>query len=230
MIGFGSVPMLVANTGVPVGSVISFAGYVGNPMSSPPSTNDYNVTPPPAGFGYANMELYGWMVCDGRQLYCCDYPELFLILGFLYNQSSDTYKPGAPIPKDDPKAIFRLPDYRGYFLRMVSGAGQWPGGSNPDPDTSKRYMTYGESTKSAGVGSIEQDALETHQHAYYLSNANFLVSESGTPGATLTTPPPPNNQLTTEPTDNISSPPGKIRISEETRPKNMYVYYLIKYA
>jgi hypothetical protein len=239
-----SIPFLPPNMGIPVGSVTAFAGYIGPPMSTPPSSEDYYTTPPPnleknpnhsppQTFGIGTVELQGWMVCDGRKLYCRDYPSLFLTIGFLYNQQSDTYKPGQPIPdKSDPDATFRIPDYRGYFLRMVSGQEPWINGSknNPDPDADKRYLAYGTGTLSDGVGSIQEDALQTHEHGYYKADSAPVVANPGTPASTIPPPPAKENALTTEPTDDVNNPPGKIRISEETRAKNMYVYYLIKYA
>jgi hypothetical protein len=235
------IPFLPLNMGIPIGSVTAFAGYIGPPMSSPASSPDYYTSPPPhteknpttsppQSFGIATLELQGWMVCDGRQLYCRDYPALFLIIGFLYNQSTDTHQPGDPIPdKNDPDALFRLPDYRGYFLRMASGVAPWPGGSNPDPDADKRYLTY-KKEKAEGIGTIQEDAIQTHQHGYYKAAQAPVTANPGTPPSTIPPPPAKENALTTEPTDDINNLPGNIRISQETRAKNMYVYYLIKYA
>ena len=48
----------------------------------------------------------GWLVCDGRVLSKKDYPQLYEAIGELYGKGSNTGE-------------FKLPDYRGMFLRGV---------------------------------------------------------------------------------------------------------------
>lgn len=213
--------------GMPVGAVVAFAGYVGAPVAIPDAPPDDGASPP-AGFGTDHIEGYGWMVCDGRKLYCWAYPQLFLALGFLYSQPGDPYGPQdtynaqviAGLPED---AMFRVPDYRGYFLRMVNGSGQ---AVPPDPDTGERFMPYDPGTPDDGVGSVQEDALQIHQHGYRLANMTGITDTQGAP---TVIPPATDNELTSTPTDQVGSVPGDVRVSTETRPKNIYVYYLIKY-
>jgi microcystin-dependent protein len=195
----------------PVGSVTSFAGYVNTSAG-----ND----PVPAGFGI-NPEPWGWMVCDGRELKCSDYPELFMMIGLLYSQQGDRYMPGQEGQvQNDMNVTFRIPDYRGYFLRMVSGDGQWPGGQNPDPDAYNRVMTNGQ--HSQGIGSIQRDALQNHRHSYQQGTPQAQGSMQGGPPVLSAT----QNAFTSDP-ETSSNP---VNLSQETRPKNIYVYYLIKYT
>lgn len=63
---------------------------------------------------------YGWLLCDGRALQRADYPDLYAELGVLYNLPTD------------PSDVFRVPDYRGEFLRGAgtnSHSGQGNGGT-----------------------------------------------------------------------------------------------------
>ncbi|MDN2709786.1 phage tail protein [Janthinobacterium sp. SUN118] len=84
---------------------MSAASPVPSPFYTPPGFGD---TPVGAVIAFAgtiadtSIEAWGWMVCDGRLLGVSQYPELFATLGYLYGGANDT---------------FRLPDYRGCFLR-----------------------------------------------------------------------------------------------------------------
>jgi microcystin-dependent protein len=185
-------------TFIPVGSVIAFAGLV-------------QVDPPVADPG--TQALYttvtgsqGWLVCDGSLLLISDYGMLYAALGDLYKQTGDS---------DTTK--FRAPDYRGYFLRMVD----W-GSPLQDPDLASRLMPDG--SKGSGVGSIQEDALQNHVHAY----SQPFTTATATPNQTGSVTSAPQQVDTGVPID----APGEtvpVKTSTETRPKNMYVYYLIKY-
>lgn len=67
------------------------------------------------GFSQGNVQP-GWLECDGSVLLRSAYPDLFTAIGTTYNQPSDTN----PLQ-------FRLPDYRGEFLRG------WDHGRGVDP-------------------------------------------------------------------------------------------------
>jgi microcystin-dependent protein len=191
-----------ATSAVPVGSVVAFAGQV-QPVSDQPNAAWPAKTCQGSGSGSDTnsqsspvilIEALGWMVCDGRSLEATRYPELFGVLGYLYGGKDGT---------------FSLPDYRGLFLRGVDA------GSGMDPDTSQRTATQGGST--AGVGSMQCDALQTHQHNYEAVPV-AATSEGGDAGGA------PGTQTPT------SAPVSPARVSQnETRPKNVYVHYLIRY-
>ncbi len=189
---------------VPVGTVIAFAGQVTNTNNSSPP--DYT----------SQVEAWGWILCDGRTLKICEYPELFNVIGFTYAKQGDS-KDLPTDPEKAKEALFRLPDYSGYFLRGVDESG------NIDPG--KRELLDG--TANNGVGSKEDDALQIHQHDYDKISAagkeQVLTEGEGTPTTV-------GSDLTGEPTN--AEPPAKntVRTSTETRPKNYAVNYLIKYA
>lgn len=128
-------------TGVPIGAVIAFAGKISPPLPLP-----LKLPVQDQPLNSTITESQGWMICDGRKLNCADYGMLFAVLGTTYNR------------KDDKGAVFRIPDYRGYFLRMVDMA------SGNDPDIANRILP--DTSASIDVGSIEQDAVQYHLHKY----------------------------------------------------------------
>jgi hypothetical protein len=102
---------------------------------------------------------------------------------------------------------FNLPDFRGMFLR-----GTDPIGLN-DPDYQSRTNSAG--IQGAGVGSIQQDGIKSHVHSLVGAFHNGYGGGGGTgfgiafAGASSATGPNPDGRT-------------------ETRPKNVYVHYLIK--
>jgi microcystin-dependent protein len=153
-----------------------------------------------------NIERLGWMFCDGRELERIRFPELFAVLGYLYGGSDNTFK---------------IPDYRGYFLRGVDGK------AGNDPDAAQRKIPDGgKGGAPTGVGSNQDFALQKHEHVYKSAPAPATPSNSGTAAGA-----PPGQPTLTEqgPTDQLI-PTGKVKVSEkETRPKNIYVNYIIKF-
>lgn len=147
------------------------------------------------------IESFGWMVCDGRKFLVSEYPELFAVLGYLYGGENGE---------------FNVPDYRGLFLRGVDGD------ANNDPDKSSRKNVN--NNPDDGVGSKQEDALQTHQHEYneVPTTPNLMQGDKGQTIAAL-----PTTGLTGTPTNTS----GNVRTSDgETRPKNVYVHYIIKFS
>lgn len=181
-------------SGIPPGSVMAFAGQV--------TETNGNTT-----VGTTYLETYNWMVCDGRLLVKSQYATLYVALGDQYNQSGD--------PSDQ----FRLPDYRGYFLRMVTD------GTSNDPDSDQRKLPNG--STSAAVGSFQNFALQTHVHSYNEPGKPTVTSGNGAPSACAA--PAPAATGTPASADSFQNPPGTVNVSpNETRPANVYVYYIIK--
>jgi microcystin-dependent protein len=188
----------------PVGAVIAFAGQIGAAAGvSPPASVE-------AGFPVTDpIEAWGWTACDGRSVAIADYVELYLVLGTLYG-GDDTH--------------FRLPDYRGYFLRGVDA------GAGNDPDAAARTNAAGSGATPACqqiVGSRQPDAIQKHDHIYGAEpTAAAPAQGAGAAGAPSSTP----TLTTSGPTDSLSAP-GQVRVSQsETRPRNIYVHYLIKFT
>jgi microcystin-dependent protein len=142
------------------------------------------------------LEPSGWMLCDGRYLAPESYPELFGVLGYLYGERSTDQ-------------AFRLPDYRGLFLRGVDA------GSGMDPEAAKRVGPLGSGT-SSGIGSLQCDAFQDHNHTYDVI-----------PPATATSSGNAGGQGTS--TKETTSPNPPARFGPETRAKNVAVNFIIKY-
>ena len=183
---------------MPPGSIVAFAGNI-SPVAVPGKPG----APPAATI----LETWGWMLCDGSLLTPGEYPYLYAAIGTLYNQAGD------------PSTSFRLPDFRGYFLRMADM------GRGIDPDTSSRTLTNG--SRNAGVGSIQSYALQTHMHVYNDPAAPGpppAIAQTGTDVVII------GSQLTGAPTSSLTGQPGNVNISTETRPVNMDVYYIIRFC
>ena len=101
---------------------------------------------------------------------------------------------------------FNLPDYRGMFLRGKDD------GANLDPDKTDRYWQGdGESRVGDHVGSRQDDAFLKHHHSYYKST-NLGKGNGNWSGDYWD-----NEEAKTEFTGD-----------NETRPKNVYVYFMIR--
>jgi microcystin-dependent protein len=147
----------------------------------------------------------GWLVCDGSPISRSEYPQLFAALGVIYGNG-------------DGSTTFNLPDYRGQFLRGRDAS------AGNDPDAASR-TDRGDGQSGDKVGSKQDDALQGHEHdikgrvrntasaaAYDMKglNAGGTYHVSKTDGIT-------------------ESNAGTPRTSNETRPKNISVNYIIKY-
>ncbi|MGL6159317.1 phage tail protein [Microbulbifer sp.] len=188
-------------SGVPVGVVCPYAGQLADPFGSDGEEND---SAQPALW----LEYWGWMLCDGRQLGIASYPALFEVIGNLYG--------------GDGEYTFRLPDYRGLFLRCVDN------GAGVDPDVDQR-LSPASGEKYSGVGSVQKDALQDHQHAYQFAKPGD--GQEQFQGGQVTSPATPT--ASGDPILPGSLSPAKpagdpARTSSETRPRNIYVNYLIK--
>jgi microcystin-dependent protein len=188
---------------IPIGTVSPFAGQV-DPVSGSQNTIWSNAACPasaPVPGGKADsplnhLESQGWMLCDGRYLAVQAYPELYAVLGSLYGDRNSG-------------AEFRIPDYRGVFLRgFDAGAGM-------DPDAKYRWDPTGNNTANV-VGSLQCDALQDHTHKYDITSP-AAVSQSGSAAGT---------NVTKKQTEGLASP---ARFSSETRPRNIAVNYIIRF-
>ena len=198
---------------LPIGSICMYAGHVArvaanaNPAwdcckkdTSVVSGIDASahkalaLAEPSDGDPVALLEAQGWMVCDGRSLDVSRFPRLFAVLGSLYGTAG--------------KGQFNLPDYRGVFLRGVDN------GAGVDPDTGKRRKPNGDEGY-AGVGSMQCDAFQLHQH-HYTGVQDTATAQPGNPAA-VTNP---------KPLETVEPVSG--RHSSETRPRNVAVYFIIK--
>ena len=138
-----------------------------------------------------------WLLCDGRPLSPGDYPGLSKALNGAFGI--------------DPNGNFYLPDLRGMFLRGVTGD------SSNDPDAASRQSqpNPGASNKPGNtqnnVGSVQLDAFANHSHAL---GSPFPFGSNGVLEIYLRDGP-------------IMPNATGFTGGSETRPKNVYVYYLI---
>ena len=108
----------------------------------------------------------------------------------------------------DSVTTFNLPDYRGRFLRGVDGTA----GNDPDK-ASRTSMNTGGNTGNA-VGSSQVNAFASHTHTVVASCTNFWPGDAS---AFM----PTQGYLGTKQTYASGG--------NETRPKNAYVNWIIKY-
>ncbi len=191
------------NTAQPIGSVCLYLGDLAQVSQAPNpawSSGDGAVAASAAsrtdGPLRALLEPLGWMPCDGREMRISRYPDLFAALGCLYGGQYE-------------RGIFNLPDLRGMFVRGVDD------GAGADPDRDQRRCPDGNPDYS-GVGSLQRDALQAHQHDYSEPTGNTV---SGDAAQAWNLPAKP--QKTTDPVT------GRVS-AHETRPRNMAVHYIIR--
>ena len=183
---------------VPAGTIVAYAGEI---KTFSPNTPDPapNQKVPLVAVAYS-----GWLLCDGQYLKMFDFPQLFAAIGFLYGQQGDDQ--------------FQIPDLRGFFLRGAHGEL-----NKVDPDAQKRTPAANGTT--TGPGSIQGSALQSHTHKYQMPQSATVAGDKG-PALSTTIA-----QDTEAPNlDSMSGkPPLQDKVStDETRPVNIYVNYLIK--
>lgn len=148
----------------------------------------------------------GWLLCDGSQVSRSTY-------SLLYSVTANAYGAG------DGSTSFHLPDLRGRFLRGVDGsAGLDPG------KASRTAMNSGGNTGN-NIGSVQADAFQGHWHNY-----RGMTSGTGIWAIQMFT----TWDGSTVSTDGVLSPisdgvNGTPRTTNETRPVNAYVNFIIKY-
>jgi hypothetical protein len=162
----------------------------------------------------------GWLLCDGRPVNRSDYPELFQVISSLYGRGSSEQQ-------------FRLPDYRGVFLRGVDG------GAGIDQNLADRRPPSELSKQLGYLGSFQgfatarpsrpfkTDVAGRHSHgggSLVMSDGQWTASGMDNHGPDETNL---RKRLPIEPSGEHSH-----TITEggdqETRPVNVTVNYIIK--
>ena len=144
----------------------------------------------------------GWLHCDGSKVSQATYPALFNAIGDNFGVNP-------------PQGFFYLPDLRGRFIRGVDG------GAGRDPDINSRTDMQNPSLETSGVGSVQAFALQDHVHSYQI----FPVPASGNgiAGGSYWA----YGQTNTG-TASAAAPQTSVNVSTETRPTNVYLYFIIK--
>lgn len=144
----------------------------------------------------------GWLLCDGKAVSRITYADLYTAIGNSWGYG-------------DNSSTFNLPDLRGQFLRGVDNS-PTEGTSNKDQDRTTRIASKPGGNTGNQVGTIQNDIFSSHSHgsnyfyAVYVSPSGHLKVTGGT-----------DYNFTSASTANTGG--------NETRPKNAYVYYIIKY-
>jgi len=162
---------------------------------------------PYAGNFTEALKNQGWLFCDGSPVSKNDYLDLWKAIGEIWGDGNDG--------KDGER--FSLPDLQGQFLRGVDVAG------TTDPDKSSRTLKSG--TTSGTVGSYQPDAFQGHGHRFStpMNQANQQTSGSSGTARIYADYSDTWDVLTI-----IAGSHGTPRYTTETRPKNVYVNYIIK--
>ncbi|MBK8283721.1 MAG: tail fiber protein [Ahniella sp.] len=192
-----SPPMPYPGPAAPIGSVCLYAGDLQS-LSTTRNTawkcaEDGAAAPASESLGVPLLtEATAWLPCDGRSVLTRAFPELYKVLGTIYGAGDADH--------------FNLPDLRGAFVRGVDN------GAGVDPDLPDRYAPDG--SQYDGVGSLQCDAFQTHQHTYDTA-IGATVGDKGPAFAVK------QEAKTRDPVTG--------RVSDfETRPKNMAFNFIIR--
>lgn len=144
-----------------------------------------------------------WLFCDGRELNCGDYPELFSAIEYIYGGDVSGHK-------------FKLPDYRGRFLRGAVHT------ANADPDAASRtsLAPSGFTADIKNPGSIQDYATKRPNKHFTAKFPHLPTDKKDSHGETA-----PNNIGPSGSDDKATCTSGG---DKESRPKNVYVNYYIK--
>lgn len=106
--------------------------------------------------------------------------------------------------KGDGAATFNLPDLRGNFIRG------WDHGAGRDPDAASRAAPAPGGKSGDSVGSFQQDEFKEHAHEYIQLRVVGSIAQTSA---------------------NIGGAPSQTGPAggNETRPKNVYLMYIIKF-
>jgi len=152
-----------------------------------------------------DLEQRGWLVCNGESVSCDEYRELFDVINNYYSGGQ------AETAGNECRGKFQLPDIRGRFLRGVNYGATDENDKPRDPDCSKQ-------NNCDIVGIVQQDALMKHSHGY---RTNTWFWNEGKSGRHYIRGNHTTDYLHHDRTDLEGN-------SEETRPKNLHVNWIIK--
>lgn len=155
----------------------------------------------------------GWLMCDGSAVSRTTYIDLYNVIGTAFGEG-------------DGSTTFNLPDLRGRFIRGRD-AGQ---GCDPDAGYREAMATGGNTGDS--VGSVQDDAFQghkhTHYHGVYSDNASGGVAGANGGEGDNSIRCNTNNTINGHSIDSDGSH-GSPNVSDESRPKNANVNFIMKY-
>jgi len=165
--------------------------------------------------GPAGKVPVGWLLCDGNEYGVTAYPGLYAVIGTSWGSSSPE--------------LFRVPDLRGVGLRGVNGS---IADIYADPDSALRQSRYAGGAIGNSVGSFQTDALQ---------NVTGIVGDFNIYAAIHGNSTGPFKQTWVYGSTGIGQGSGDsyhrvdfdmarvARTSTETRSRNAYVNFIIKY-
>jgi microcystin-dependent protein len=145
----------------------------------------------------------GWLLCDGAAVSRTDFAALFTAIGTGWGNGTTEY-PGS-------SDYFNIPDLRAMFLRGLDTRTT----GNEDPDGASRTERKTGGNTGWDVGSYQSSANKDHNH-------NLKVAKSGAGGVRKIA-------LTDDYGFEWSSDYTSSSGASDSRPKNVYVVYIIKY-
>ena len=158
----------------------------------------------------------GYLLCDGSAISQTTYATLYAVVGVAFGDGTTGTGGGT--------GKFNLPDFRGRFLRGMAH------GSTNDPDSGTRTADYTGGATGDNVGSYQADAFQDHRHNLTL---NGYEQAYGQGAGGWSAEPHVHYSGMNKPSDDggytASTVGGAAVVSAETRPKNIYVDYIIRY-
>ena len=165
----------------------------------------------------------GWLLCDGSAVSRSTYTELFAVVEGNFGIG-------------DGVNTFHLPDLRGRFVRGVDH------GTGRDPHATSRDTSQFGGNMGDAVGSVQNDTFESHTHSAnsnvndpghsHSMGANVIKKGSSFRRAITGSLEFSSNYVTGTQSSgtgiSVSTSVGSTG-SLETRPKNLYLNYIIKY-
>jgi hypothetical protein len=169
----------------------------------------YALCPPGTVVAYMGTNAPpGWLLCDGSLVSRTNDATLFSVIGTASGSG-------------DGSTTFNLPDLRGVFLRGMNGSRSDSFADSDDNTTLRTNIFTGGNTGNA-VGSYQQDAFAAHYHQTTMSDNNGVANTWGNPlGHGVGGEFSGTSDGGIDPTSTVGG--------SETRPKNAYVNYIIKY-
>lgn len=155
---------------------------------------------PFAGNLPADLELLGWMLCDGRTLAARDYRCLHYYIKNSYGTPGDGF--------------FNIPDLRGVFLRGVDQGG------GRDPNVGSRWPSKEGGAAGDHVGSFQQYATAAPKNPFLVNYGNLDLSYQTNDSGCQARP-----AAWTDDVQHVEAASGG---DKESRPVNKYVYFIIK--
>lgn len=151
---------------------------------------------------YEELEKLGWLVCDGREFEQEKFPELFAQIKTTFGSQAE--------------GLYNIPDLRGLFIRCISND------SGKDPDVAARVALMAGGASGNNIGSYQGYATASPKNDFHASIKNNSIAAMNLDAATDAGR---SGEVGSSDTTAITDGTGG---DLETRPKNKYVYYLIK--